>query len=242
MRGAAHIGVVKRLEELNISIAVVSGTSVGALVGALLADGYSAIDLEKIFIESKFSFDFNFLNFRSGLFSSKKLEELLRKNLRAKKISELKTSFFACATSYETGKPRYFDEGDLLPILLASSAIPLAYETVNIQNNVYVDGGLSRNLPTEPLLMFPYPIIGVHVNPIDSQSNKKNFTQKFDHLVHLSLKEKLNHAEKDCAVFIEPESLLDYSIFETNHLKEMIAIGYQKATAVLTEERINMLF
>ena len=99
MRGAAHIGVVKRLEELNLKVAVISGTSVGALLGALLADGYSAFEVEKIFIESKFSFDFNFLNFRSGLFSSKKLEELLRKNLRAKNISELKTSFFACATS-----------------------------------------------------------------------------------------------------------------------------------------------
>lgn len=242
MRGAAHIGVIKRLNELNIKTEVISGTSVGALVGVFLADGYSALEVEKIFLESKFSFDFNFMNFSSALFSNKKLEDLLRKNLRAKHFSELKTKFFACATNYESGEPEYFEEGELIPVLLASSAIPIAYEKVSIQNKDYVDGGLSRNLPTEPLLSSPYPIIGVHVNPMDINTNKKTFSQKLDHIVHLSLKEKLNKAQKDCRVFIEPKALLNYTIFETAHLKEMIAIGYEEAKRLLNEETIQALF
>lgn len=53
-RGLAHIGAIKALEENNIPIDYISGTSVGAIVGALYASGYSVEDMEKLFLSEDF--------------------------------------------------------------------------------------------------------------------------------------------------------------------------------------------
>lgn len=52
--GVAHVGVIKALEENNIPIDYITGTSMGALVGALYASGYSPAEIEAIFISEKF--------------------------------------------------------------------------------------------------------------------------------------------------------------------------------------------
>lgn len=55
-RGLAHIGVLKQLEELNIPIHAIAGTSFGAIVGGLYAAGYSADELEQIALEMDWFF------------------------------------------------------------------------------------------------------------------------------------------------------------------------------------------
>ena len=242
IRGAAHIGALKYMQEVKVFPEVISGTSAGAMVGAFLADGFLPQEIEEIFIKSKFSFDFNFLKFRSGLFSVKRLEELLKKNLRSKRFEELKTKLFVCATNYKTAKPEFFTSGDLITAILASSAIPLVYQPVTINNTTYIDGGLSRNLPTDPLTDFKLPIIGVHVNPIIWDREEKTFAQKIDHVIHLSLRESLENAMKACTIFIEPEKLVKYSIFDTEHLKDIIQMGYDKTKLELSPQKLVEMY
>ncbi len=234
MRGCAQIGVLKRLEELKIVPKYISGSSIGAIVGVLAADGYTADEIKEIFFKSKFGFDFNYFKFSEALLSSKRIEEILKKNLRSKNFDQLKTQLFICVTDYHTAHPSYLNEGKLLPAVLASSAIPLLYKAVKLNGNLYVDGGVSRNLPTAPLLDKKCPLIGVHVNPL-LKSQKKSMFQKVDHSMHLLLLEKTMEAAKDCAVFIEPEKLSAFTMFETKQTQKLIDIGYNKAKAVLTE-------
>lgn len=229
MRGCAHIGVYKKLEELQLKIKAVSGTSVGAMIGAFIADGFHAPEIEELFIRAKFSFDINYFGFKKGLLRSNRIETMLKKNLRSKTFEQLQMPFYACVTNYKSGKAEYLYEGNLVNSILASSAIPMLYEPVNLNGTLYIDGGMSRNLPSEILITHKLPIVGVHANPLHTELKHISFKQKLDHNVHLGLLEKIENAIKICSVFIEPEKLLNYSVFETKHIKNMIAIGYEKA-------------
>lgn len=233
MRGVAHIGVLQRMEELKLEPACISGTSIGAIIGALKADGYLAAEIAEIFLKSKFSFDLNYFKFSEALLSSKRMEELLKRNLRSKNFEQLKTPLWVCATLYESGEAEYLHSGKLLPAVMASAAIPLLYKAVRIQGKLYVDGGLSQNLPTEPLRNSTLPIVGVHVNPLSNNISKLPLSKKVDHTMHLLLRQHVREAGKDCKVFIEPEQLRHYSMFETKATKEMISIGYRKALRLL---------
>jgi NTE family protein len=237
MRGCAHIGVLKRLEELSIKPQFISGTSIGAIVGVLAADGFGADEIQAIFLKSKFGFDFNYLRFTEALLSSKRIEDILKKHLRSKVFEDLKTPLFVCVTNYQNGKAEYLTKGELLPAVMASSAIPLIYEPVKIDSKLYVDGGVSRNLPTAPLKEQHLPIVGVHVNPL-FESTKKNMAQKIDYNMHLLLLEKTREAEQDCSIYIEPEQLSTHSMFETKAIPQLIEIGYAKAKSVLVPELV----
>lgn len=237
MRGCAHIGVLKRLEELSIRPRYISGTSIGAIIGVLVADGYGAEEIQAIFLKSKFGFDFNYLRFTEAVLSSKRIEDILKKHLRSKTFEELKTPLHVCVTDYETGQPEYLNSGKLLPAVLASSSIPLIYKPVKIEGKMYVDGGVSRNLPTAPLKDKNLPLIGIHVNPL-LQSSKKSIAQKIDYTMHLLLLEKTTEASKDCSVYIEPEKLSAHSMFETKTISQLVEIGYSKAKSVLQPELV----
>ncbi|MCU0359217.1 MAG: patatin-like phospholipase family protein [Bacteroidia bacterium] len=237
MRGCAHIGVLRRLEELHIQPKYISGTSIGAIIGVLFADGYNSREIEDIFLKSKFGFDFNYFRFSESLLSSKRIEAILKKYLRSKHFDALKIPLSVCATDYETGHAAYFKEGKLLPVVMASSAIPLLYKPVKLNDKLYIDGGVSRNLPTIPLKEKGLPIVGVHVNPL-LPAKKKTMFQKIDHSMHLLLLEKTREAAVDCKVYIEPEKLSTYSMFETKNIKKIIEIGYIKAKACLTPDLV----
>ena len=241
MRGCAHIGVFKRIEELPLDIKEVAGTSIGAIVGAFIADGFSSKEIEEIFITSEFSFDLNYFKFTEAILSSEKMKRLLETNLRSKTFEQLKLPFHVCVTNFKTGKAEYIASGNLVKAILASAAIPVIYKPVKIGTNTYVDGGLSNNLPAEILNGKKFPIIGVHVNPLSLKHKEKSLFQKLDYSIHLSLLEKLEEAKKYCAVFIEPEKLTEFSLFETDHIQKLIKIGYDSAVKTMNQNALNTM-
>ena len=100
-KGFAHIGVFKLLEECGLMPDVIVGTSVGALMGALFADGYTADEIKELFSGREFS-EFAQLQLpKSGLFDSKRFRHFLRRHLRAKTFDELKTPLIVMATDLD---------------------------------------------------------------------------------------------------------------------------------------------
>lgn len=241
MRGCAHIGVLKRIEELPLEIKQVAGTSIGAIVGAFIADGFSSKEIENIFIDAAFSFDLNYFKFSEALLSSKKMKKLLETNLRSKTFEQLKLPFFVCVTNYNTGKAEYISSGNLVQAILASAAIPIMYKPIKIGGKTYIDGGLSNNLPAEILKQYGRKIVGVHVNPLLVRHKEKSIFQKLDYIIHLSLLARLEEAKKQCSIFIEPEKLTGYSVFETDHITELIKIGYDYAVKTINQNELNSL-
>jgi NTE family protein len=150
-RGLAHIGVLKVLEEENIPVDFIAGTSVGSVIGAAYASGISAKELEEIASLVRFR-DFSRWTFsRFGLFSNDKMAVFLRKILRCKTFEELRIPLAVAATDIITGEPAVFTKGDLVDPVRASCAYPGMFQPVRIDGRLLVDGLLAHSVPSMPL-------------------------------------------------------------------------------------------
>jgi NTE family protein len=163
-RGLAHIGVLKVLEEEQIPVDFVAGTSVGSVIGAGYASGVSAKELEEIAGLVRFK-DFSRWTFsRFGLFSNDKMAIFLAKILRCKTFEDLKIPLAVAATYIITGEPAVFTKGDLVLPVRASCAYPGMFLPVNIDGRLLVDGLLGHAVPAAPLReMGAERVISVHL-------------------------------------------------------------------------------
>ncbi len=150
--GYAHIGVIEVLQENNIPIDIITGTSMGALVGGVYASGLSIEKMhEKL---AKFSkrkiVDVNplFLS-NGGLIIGRKVSTLLHSMVGNKTIEECVIPFRAIASNIETGDKYVFESGNLVQAIRASISVPGVFKPVKIGSAVLVDGGLSDNMPVE---------------------------------------------------------------------------------------------
>ena len=150
-RGLAHIGVLKVLEEEQIPIDFVAGTSVGSVIGAGYASGVSAKELDEIAHLVRFK-DFSRWTFsRFGLFSNDKMGIFLGKILRCKTFEELKIPLAVAATDIISGDAVVFTSGDLVNPVRASCAYPGMFQPVQIGSRLLVDGLLAHAVPAMPL-------------------------------------------------------------------------------------------
>jgi NTE family protein len=150
-RGLAHIGVLKVLEEENIPIDFIAGTSVGSVIGAAYASGISAKELEEIAALVRFK-DFSRWSFsRFGIFNNDKMGIFLRKVLRCKTFEELRIPLAVAATDVVTGEAAVFTSGELIDPVRASCAYPGMFHPVNVNGRLLVDGLLAHSVPTVPL-------------------------------------------------------------------------------------------
>ena len=143
--------ILKVLEEENIPVDFIAGTSVGAVIGAAYASGISAKELEEIASLVRFK-DFSRWTFsRFGLFSNDKMSLFLRKILRCKTFEELRIPLAVAATDIITGEPAVFTKGDLVDPVRASCAYPGMFQPVKIDGRLLVDGLLAHSVPSMPL-------------------------------------------------------------------------------------------
>ena len=163
-RGLAHIGILKVLEEENIPVDFIAGTSVGSVIGAAYASGISAKELEEVAALVRFK-DFSRWTFsRFGLFSNDKMSIFLRKILRCKTFEELKIPMAIAATDIISGDAVVFTKGDLVDPVRASCAYPGMFQPVRIGGQLLVDGLLAHSVPAMPLRdMGAERVISVHL-------------------------------------------------------------------------------
>ena len=147
-RGWSHIGVIRVLEQAGIQPDVVSGTSIGALVGAVYAAGELA-RFEQWIVGLKFSEIVSYMDIslNSGLLKGERLMEFFRKDYVDRPIEALPTPFAAVATSLNTGAEVWLRSGSTLDAVRASIALPGLFEPSLIDGKLLVDGGLVNPVP-----------------------------------------------------------------------------------------------
>lgn len=148
--GVAHISFLRTLEENGIKIDMISGISMGSVVGGLYASGMPLKDMETI-VKSLSKNDILEVNIfkmlKEGIFSGKRIEKTLREYLKVENIEDAKIKFFAQATDLKTGKLHTFEKGSFIEAIRASTAIPGIFSPVYKNDTVYVDGGIVDNVP-----------------------------------------------------------------------------------------------
>lgn len=137
VRGLAHIGVVKALDEMGVRPAVIAGTSVGSLVGAALAAGMSWREVARM---ARGVFWPRLLNGRG-------VERFCREHL-PETFAHLRLPFAAVATAVPSRRTVVITEGDIASAVSASCAIPALRRPVSRDGLRLLDGGMTCVLPT----------------------------------------------------------------------------------------------
>lgn len=163
-RGIAHIGVLKVLEEENIPVRVVTGTSVGALIGAAYCSGLSCEELEQVAHAVRFTTFARWTLSRYGFASNDRMVSFLARTLKVKTFEELRIPLGVSATDFNTGEGVVFHSGPLIDPIRASCAYPGMFLPVEIRGRYLVDGMLSHPVPTRPLReMGAERVLAVHL-------------------------------------------------------------------------------
>jgi NTE family protein len=228
VRSAAHIGVIKALEELGVQISIISGTSGGAIVGALYANGYSPNQMLE-FIKNISPLTILKPAFKiSGLLSATKIEKELKNYFDKTTFESLKIPLTVACTDFLRGIPHYFNTGDFIKPISASSAIPVMFAPVKIDDSFYFDGGILNNLPAEVLVGKCDKIIGVHVNPVNNRmKNIGSIRKMFERTMMMAIGCNAYKSKEYCDVFLEPEDLKYYRILEYKKISEIYEVGYK---------------
>ncbi len=233
VRGVAHLGVIKVLNECGINPAFVSGTSAGSLVGALYAAGHS---VETIFEFFKTTAIFKMSNLaarKPGIIDSDKFYEVLKAYLPEDDFGALKKKLFVTTTDLIHGRVRTFSEGPLIKPLLASSAVPVVFSPIKIDGILYSDGGALNNFPVEPLVGNSGPIIGVNVHPLKDTKPEdiRSTLRVMERLFHITIHHHTVQKYHQCNILIAPQGLANYGTFERGHFDEIFELGYKAAQA-----------
>jgi len=171
-RGLAHIGVIQVLEEENIPISVIAGSSMGAYVGALWASGIQGAGLAKLAAEIKDRrtllrlLDPIFPPV-SGIVKGHKIRKHLGRTLGELNTEQLQRKLLVVATNLDTGKGEILRNVPLAEAVHASCAIPGICAPVTIGGSHYIDGGAAEPLPVRLLKRVEKVdyVIGVNVMP-----------------------------------------------------------------------------
>lgn len=147
LRGFAHLGVLRALEEAGVQPDIVVGTSAGAVVGAAYASGLSAARIEAIAQDVKISSLIDWTISSSGLMRGHKIAQWIDAITGSVPIEQFPLRFGAVATDLRTGKAVLIDRGHAGLAVQASAAVPgpnvpLAYEQGHL-----VDGGVASLVP-----------------------------------------------------------------------------------------------
>ncbi len=151
-RGYAHIGVIEELLEHGYEIKSVSGSSMGALIGALYAcdklDEYKEWILGLDLIDVAKLVDFTFAG--RGLIQGDKVFAVIEEMIGVISIEDLPIPFTAVATDLSTQKEVWIQKGSLIDAVRASIAIPTVFTPKKIGSRYFIDGGVLNPLPIAP--------------------------------------------------------------------------------------------
>lgn len=225
-RGIAHLGIIKALEESRVKFDYISGTSAGAIIGSLYSSGMSPDDILDVITKIKaFQLLKPALSW-NGILKMEVVDKFLQKYLPIDDFSALKIPMCIAATNLRTGASDIFQEGNLRSAICASSCIPVLFDPVEHNGDLYIDGGVLNNLPVNAIRNKCDIIIGCHTNPVDVNFKPKNARSVMERALMMAITKNAYQQKEDCDIFIEPKGLEPYKVMDLNKAQEIYEIGY----------------
>ena len=152
-RGLAHIGILTTLKKYGLDIKAISGTSMGAVIGAFFAAD-KIEEAEEYYRGMKVSdviFNFDPIFPKSGLINGKKVMQMLRDVIGDIYVFDTKIPFYPVATDLDSGEPVVLQDCKLWEAIRASISIPGLFKPFKIKNRYYIDGGITNPVPVDVL-------------------------------------------------------------------------------------------
>lgn len=149
-RGLAHIWVIRFLEEKDITISEISGTSMGALIAAAYAIWKNSEDMMKILEKMKILKLID-LDMKVWVVSGKKITTFLKNIFWDTRIEDTQIPLFITATHLASWEKKVFSSGSIAEAVRASISLPSVFSPAEVDNIKYLDWGLNENLPVSVL-------------------------------------------------------------------------------------------
>lgn len=234
-RGIAHLLMIEALDELGVKPSIIAGSSIGAVVGAFYAAGFSAKEMRGILnqlINPKSDSVFDFLLksdivkmftmfdpqfIRSGFIKGEKFQNYMKSHLQVSRFEELKIPLKIVATDYWKKEAVVFEKGDLIQPIKASYSLPGLFTPVKIKNRILIDGGAVNPLPFDLIMDKCDITIAIDVTAFKAQ-NESEIPPTFDSVFttyqtmqNSIIKERLKFLRPD--IYIRPE-IFDVRVFD----------------------------
>lgn len=264
-RGAAHIGVLSELQRLGIKPDLITGTSIGGLIGALAAAGKTTDEMIAFFQQLTVGSVYGLPGGSNALSTNGKIRKLLEQALGDLTFDELSIPLAVVTTDLVTRKEVILDEGSVIDAILATIALPIIFPALKREKQVLVDGGLLNNVPFDVARArgatyviavslanaAPYGTpVEDHAPLPDVMSRALAFTRRrpflqilsalYDIWTDVTLRTRLAISQPD--VLLEPD-LGTIGIFDTHRMQEGITAGkiaLQDVEPRLLAELINV--
>lgn len=242
--GYAHIGFLQAMKEYKFEVDVVSGTSMGSIIGVLYCAGFTPIEILDMVDKENMNKLLNIIklnsSFGKGFFTHDKLSKVLEKNIPHNDFSKLNKKFYCCVTNFNDATYKFVGQGNLLKeYVIASASIPVLFEPKTIGKEQYIDGGVMQNLPVEPLIDEKCDlIIGVDVISVPNQKEVKGIVNIFLRSLAISIVSSTENWAKKCDYLITP-NLENYTITDFDKAHELFDIGYEYGKAFFEEYHKN---
>jgi len=174
VKGVAHVGVIRALEEAGFKICALSGTSAGGMAGAMYLAGYTPDELLKIFADLQNVGLFGHVSGEQpSILGVGGLSKVLHEKIGDLTFEELKVPFAVTASDINSGRPVVIKKGKVADAVLATIAIPGIFPAREWGNSLLVDGGVTNPVPVTVArdLAPNLPVIAVTLNQPTNAAN-----------------------------------------------------------------------
>ena len=251
-RGLAHIGVLKALEEEGITPDIITGTSMGGMIGAPYALGYDSKTISDFvmkinpnnFMEGnnlsefqRFTKVFNVVEqgvrmfTKLGFDSGEKLRKAFKEATLNKDFDDLKIPFACTAVDLITGRVVVLNKGKLYEAMYATGAIAPFFEPYKKDGMLLIDGGLVDNAPIDVARdMGADKVLVIDVNPLQTLVKKEKFKNAIDlGLRALNIAMDTLYLERLAQADFLIQIPIKYDTLDFSNMEEVMKIGYQVA-------------
>ncbi|MCG8310145.1 MAG: patatin-like phospholipase family protein [Cytophagales bacterium] len=226
-RGIVHLGILKALDEAGIKIHRVTGTSAGAIAGLFYCSGYTPESIMEIVRETRLIKYVRPAMSKSGLLKLETIIQVFKKYIKHDSFEALQIPLIVAATNVKKGVSVFFHEGPLIRPVLASCAVPVVFDPIELNGDSYIDGGILNNLPVEPLIGQCDVIIGSNCNPISENYEPGNMRSLLERSLLMAINVNAFAKKELCDLFLEPDGMKAYGGFDFSRAREIFEIGYQ---------------
>ena len=226
-KGFAHLGALKAFEENGIEFSFVAGTSIGSVVGAFVAQGYSSRDIYELLKSNNFG---DLKNLVMISMDTSSIFKVIDRELGNLNIEEMKMPYSAVATVLETGEEHVFSNGSLEQAISASCSIPPFFKPKVIGGVRYIDGAFTNSIPADVVRkMGADYIIGIDLS---THEQKTNTITKFFPTYKSKVSKPWEKGYEYSDVTLHPD-LSEYSSTSINSGLKMYDIGYNTAMEMM---------
>lgn len=231
--GAAHIGVIRTMEEYNVPVKYISGTSIGSLVAALYAFGIKWEEMQEIALKLNWLHITRLTLSKYGLLSNEKIKNIVDERLGDAKIEDSKIPLSIIATDISQAKTVVIQKGSVGEAVMASTCIPGVFIPVEKGEQFLIDGGVMENIPVLALHKMGSGFkIGVDLNSNNTFSKPNNIVEVLINTVHLTLRNASKLQTKKADLLITPD-LSKFNHYKTSQVPELIKMGYLESKRVI---------